>query len=288
MDFHEFSQLSYRKLKSIFIQNLVEYYGENEAQSVFNYWILERNHWSLKEWVLNLDNPLGSPEILWNDYQNLLNKMPVQYVVEKAYFMNLPFYVNYHVLIPRPETEILVRKVLSSLSNVEKGKILDVCSGSGCIPIALKKQLFHFDIQAIEISQEAIEVALKNAQIHNVYIHWIQKSIFDFQWNDFENLDVIISNPPYLPISEKFQLKEHVVNYEPSIALFSGDNPLVFYEKITQLATNWLKNNGFLIYEVHFQYATDVKNILNSFNFRNIEVIQDDFGKDRVVLGYKN
>lgn len=287
MDFQEFSRFTYRKLKKIFIENLIDYYGEQEAQSVFYYWMMERNQWTLKDWVLHLDEKLRFPEILWKDYQNLLKKMPVHYVVEKAYFMGLPFYVNSSVLIPRPETEGLVRQILSKYSQQAKGKIIEVGSGSGCIAIALKKELKNFDVQSIEVSQEAIEVAQKNAHCHQVKIDWINQSIFDFKTSDFENVEVVVSNPPYVPLSEKEELKEHVKNFEPSIALFSGENPLIFYEKITELAASWLKNTGLLAFEVHFQYAHNVKTILQKFHFQDIEIILDDFGKERIVLGTK-
>lgn len=287
MDFSEFTKLSYRQLKSLFIQNLKNYYGNSEAQSVFNYWILERHEWKLKDWILNADNTLKNPEILWKDYQKLLQKMPVQYVVEKAYFYNLPFYVNPAVLIPRPETEILVHEIINRYKPHEKINILDICSGSGCIAIALKKELIEANIQAIEISYDAIQVAMQNAHFHKVDINWIHQNIFDFSIKDFNNLDVIVSNPPYIPSSEKPELMEHVINYEPSIALFSEENPLKFYEKISELAFYWLKKNGLLILEVHFQYAHQVKNILQKWNFHDTQIVKDYFGKERMVFGYR-
>lgn len=287
MDFSEFTKLSYRQLKSFFIQNLKNYYGNSEAQSVFNYWILERHEWKLKDWILNADNTLKNPEILWKDYQKLLQKMPVQYVVEKAYFYNLPFYVNPAVLIPRPETEILVHEIINRYKPHEKINILDICSGSGCIAIALKKELIEANIQAIEISYDAIQVAMQNAHFHKVDINWIHQNIFEFSIKDFNNLDVIVSNPPYIPSSEKPELMEHVINYEPSIALFSEENPLKFYEKISELAFYWLKKNGLLILEVHFQYAHQVKNILQKWNFHDTQIVKDYFGKERMVFGYR-
>lgn len=284
MDFQQFSQLTYRKLKQIFAQNLSDYYGENEVLAVFNYWILERNQWTLKDWVLNADDLLKNPELLWKDYQNLLKKMPIQYVIQKAYFMDFPFFVNSSVLIPRPETELLVHEVLKRIS---EGKIIDIGTGSGCIAIMLKKLLKNLDIVAIDISPEAIQVAQTNAKHHQVDIHWITQNIFDFHNTDFENIEAIVSNPPYIPLSERTELKEHVKDFEPPIALFSGENPLIFYEKITELAQQWLKPQGLLVFEVHHHYAKQVNNLLYNFNFSNIEILTDDFEKSRVVLGIK-
>lgn len=287
MDFQEFSQLTYRKLKQIFIQNLLDYYSEHEAKAVFNYWILERNQWTLKDWILNSDDLLNNPEVLWKDYQNLLKKMPIQYVIEKAYFMDLPFYVNSSVLIPRPETELLVRETIKRISSYQKGKIIDIGTGSGCIAIMLKKFLKNFEIIGIDISDDAIQVAQKNAQHHQVDIHWITQNILDFHSTYFENIEAIVSNPPYIPSYEHTELKEHVKGFEPCIALFSGENPLIFYEKITELAQHWLKPNGLLAFEVHPHYATQVQNLLENFNFSNTQILLDDFGKSRVVLGTK-
>ncbi len=289
MDYEKFSKLNYRKLKKIFVQELIDYYGENEANSVFYFWIFERKQWNLKDWVLHLDGEISPSEILWVDYQKLLQKMPVQYVVGKAYFMDWEFWVDSSVLIPRPETALLVHYIKNEFTNskLASKKILDVCSGSGCISIALKKLFPNYELIGLEISIDAIQIAQKNANYHQTPIKWIQKNIFDCKYHEFIDLDAIVSNPPYVPLNEVDCIKEHLKNFEPFIALFSGNNPLIFYEKITDLSKYWLKNGGLLVYEVHAKYAIQVKQILAKHHFSNIEIIQDDFSKERMVVGRK-
>ncbi len=285
MDYSKFSQLNYRKLKQFFLQEFTNYYGEREAQAVFNFWILERHQWSLKDWFLHLDIPLKDTQVLWIDYQKLKQKMPVQYVVEKAYFYNLPFYVNPSVLIPRPETEMLVSFIINKIHN--KKYIMDICSGSGCIAITLKKILPDSVVSGLEISSDAIQVAEKNSLLHQTQIEWIKKNILNCKYQDFKDLDIIVSNPPYIPLSEKKELPEHVSQYEPAIALFSGHDPLIFYEEITTLSRYWLKKGGALVFETHSKYAQEVKDILLKNKFQEVHILQDTFGRDRIVTGHK-
>lgn len=286
MDFTEFSKYFYRELKFAFLNALSDYYDASEANAVFHYWILEKNQWSLKDWINHLDEPIKNPEQLWSDFQKLLNKMPVQYVVNRAYFMGLPFYVNSFVLIPRPETESLVREIQKKITLDFDGTILDIGTGSGCIALALKKKYLHSNIYGIDVSKEALEVAQKNAESLNVSVNWICRSIFDFQNIDFQNVEIIISNPPYIPLEEKNELKEHVKNFEPHTALFSGPDPLHFYQQITHLAKHWLKKQGILAYEIHSKYALEIKELMEENGFQDIEVIKDDFQRERVILGF--
>ena len=232
--------------------------------------------------------------------KQLEQEVPLQYIIGKTEFYGLPFVVNKHVLIPRPETEELVACVVSESSRVKtfntsikqttetkQLKILDIGTGSGCIPISLKKQLPFAKISAIDISKEALTVAKKNAVLNNVDIHFILQDILKTVALD-QHYDIIISNPPYVRESEKKELKNNVLKNEPHVALFvENDNPLIFYAKIAELAKKYLNKNGLLFFEINQYLGTETIDLVNKKGLKNIQLKKDMFGNDRIIVASK-
>lgn len=201
---------------------------------------------------------------------------PYAYIVGHKEFMGLDFFVNSNVLIPREDTEVLVEKVIS----LEKKKILDMCTGSGCIAVSLAKFIEGASVFAADISEEALNVAKSNAEKNNVLVNFVHSDLFN---NINDKFDVIVSNPPYIKtdVIDSLQIE---VKKEPFIALDGGKSGLDFYKKIVELAPNFLNKNGVLAFEIGFDQAFDVSQMMEK-DFENIEVIKDFGGNDRVVIG---
>ncbi len=226
--------------------------------------------------------------LLYDNFLTLRSKkMPIQYILNTCEFMSLDFYVDENVLIPRPDTETLVEKTLQIIkSDISKCDIIELCTGSGCIAVSLAYYEKMCKIIAIDISQKAIDIAEKNATLNCVSdrITFIKSDLF----TDIpkKEADIIISNPPYLREDELPTLDESVKNYEPELALNGGSSGLDFYEKITIESKSYLKQNGILIFEIGCTQAEAVTKIMHENKFKNIEVLKDLAGHDRVVKGF--
>jgi release factor glutamine methyltransferase len=218
----------------------------------------------------------------------LLNSEPVQYVIGEAWFANKPFLVNSSVLIPRPETEELIDWILKDSSEEEFQQVLDIGTGSGCIPITLKTKLPNLSIMSIDISSEALTIAQNNAIDHDVNIELKQIDFLDeSNWHDLPLFDCIVSNPPYIKDSEKNTLSKHVIKYEPSIALFvSDDEPLIFYRKIALLGNRHLEKNGSIYLEINQALGQEVLDLFQE-NGYTAELRKDMMGNDRMVKAKK-
>ena len=273
------------EIDSFFFLLLEEYLGFRRVDIVL------KSDFKITQETLNL---------LQSATKQLEQEVPLQYIIGKTEFYGLPFVVNKHVLIPRPETEELVACVVSESSRVKtfntstkqtteikQLKILDIGTGSGCIPISLKKQLPFAKISAIDISKEALTVAKKNAVLNNVDIHFILQDILKTVALD-QHYDIIISNPPYVRELEKKELKNNVLKNEPHVALFvENDNPLIFYAKIAELAKNYLNKNGLLFFEINQYLGTETIDLVNKKGLKNIQLKKDMFGNDRIIVASK-
>ncbi|MDW8302669.1 MAG: peptide chain release factor N(5)-glutamine methyltransferase [Bacteroidia bacterium] len=225
----------------------------------------------------------------WSEYQQIKSRLqkyePLQYILQKAYFFDLEFYVNQSVLIPRPETEEMVEWLINKIKPDACGsyrKLLDIGTGSGCIAITLKKKLPSLEVYAWEISPAAIEVAEHNAIQNQVKVHFLQQDLFQSPIETaFSNFDCVISNPPYIPWQEKAALSKNVVDYEPYLALFVPDNnPLLFYEAIALRAKHVPVP---LVTEVHQSYAYEVKKLYLNMGLKNVQIHKDISNHDRWV-----
>jgi release factor glutamine methyltransferase len=281
-----------KNYKTIFLEALSSLYDEKEVESFF-YLTLEKLY-QKKRIDLALQPDLAMDEAQLAQWENVLTELktykPIQYILGETEFYGLSFLVNENVLIPRPETEELVELILveSRKSKVESLRILDIGTGSGCIPISLKKNLPSAEVFAIDVSSNALEVAQKNALLNGVEINFIQKDIlkvenlaFDFRFLTF---DIIVSNPPYVRNLEKKEINPNVLNYEPHLALFVEDNDaLLFYRKITQLAKKHLAENGKLYFEINQYLGKETATLVESYGFKNVQLIKDIYGNDRMI-----
>ncbi|MGB2137187.1 MAG: peptide chain release factor N(5)-glutamine methyltransferase, partial [Flavobacteriaceae bacterium] len=193
------------------------------------------------------------------------------------------------VLIPRPETEELVKWVLNDFNDVQNYiNVLELGTGSGCIAISLAKEQSKFNIEALDVSETALEIAKKNAIRHHIEIDFIHQDMTALVvWN--KSLDVIISNPPYIEAEEKREMLPNVLDYEPHLALFTPEqDPLYFYRKIIALAQSSLKSNGCLYLEINPKFKENLLTFIKSETFKDIEVRNDIFGKNRMLKAVKS
>lgn len=272
------------ELRTIFYQDLKQKY-QNETEALFFIVLEFCTKISKIDYFLFPDKP-----VLPEQYatfrciiSELKNNVPVQYLLKETSFCGLSFYVDKNVLIPRQETEELVEWILQSVQKEESIRILDIGTGSGCIAVSLAKFLPQSKVFAFDISEKALEVAKKNAKNNNVSIQFLQKDILKTETLDF-TYDIIVSNPPYVRESEKVEIAPNVKDYEPHTALFVPDeNPLLFYDKIADLAKQYLSKNGKLFFEINQYLADDMLKLLRKKGFQNIELRKDISGNDRMI-----
>ena len=215
------------------------------------------------------------------------NKIPLQHITGKQEFMGLSFNVNEDVLIPRQDTELLVEMVLNYLKQKIQGNnvdVLDMCTGSGCIAISIKKLAENVDVTAVDLSQNALKVAIDNAKQLDAKVTFIESDLFE---NVSGKYDIIVSNPPYIRKSDIETLMEEVKNHEPMMALDGDEDGLIFYKKISEKLKEYLSNDGMIFYEIGYDQGKTVPDILKQYNFKDINVYKDLSGNDRVVIARK-
>ncbi len=282
--------MTIKALKEFFQDELGRIYPKEEILSFF--YLLSEAYLSKSRIDLALTpilevNPDQETSFL-KALEQLKMEYPIQYIIGYTEFMDLVFEVNEQVLIPRPETEEMIRWILASTSKKTNNTILDIGTGSGCIPIVLAKHLPESSIEAIDVSATALEVATRNARRHEVVINFIQNDILkmDTLQNDY---DIIVSNPPYVRESEKKLMRDNVLRYEPDLALYVSDtDPLLFYKQIAKLAAKGLKPNGYLYFEINQYLGAALCELLESLDFKNIELKKDIYGADRMIRAVKN
>lgn len=273
--------------KITFLQELSSVYDAQEIESFF-YIILEQFHNKKRiDLALNPDMEMDAMQLLrWESVLNeLKNEKPIQYILGETEFYGLPFLVNENTLIPRPETEELVELILdeSRKSKVESLKILDIGTGSGCIAISLAKNLLNAQLAAIDVSENALATAQKNAEINNVEVDFILKNILETEVLEGQ-FDIIVSNPPYVRNLEKAEIKPNVLEFEPHLALFvEDDDALLFYRKIAQLAQKNLTENGLLFFEINQYLGKETVALLESLAFKEVVLKKDFYGNDRMI-----
>ncbi len=228
----------------------------------------------------------------WDGIEKRAKHMPIQYIVNRQEFMGLDFRIEEGVLIPRGDTEILVEKILDIYKDnyyPDMAKIIEIGTGSGVIAVSLAKYIDNCSITAIDICSNALNVAVKNANLHNVEdkIKFYLGNLFEpiDKKGEYKNYDFIVSNPPYISRSEINTLGTKVKNYEPYLALDGGEDGLDFYRKIIPKSMDFLRKGGRLLFEIGCKQGKDVSKILDRYGFKNIDILQDLAGLDRVVVG---
>jgi release factor glutamine methyltransferase len=284
--------MTVRTLKNQFVEALSELYPSEEIQSFFS--ILSEKHLGMSRLDLTLNSEMMLSEEVSEKYIEALKRLethePIQYIIGETEFYGLKFNVNQNTLIPRPETEELVDWIFTESKTQRSAptSILDIGTGSGCIAISLAKNILGSRVSAIDFSEDVLDVAEHNASLNNVDIDFIRMDILKALELPAQ-YDVIVSNPPYVRNLEKEKMQHNVLNFEPDSALFvSDENPLVFYKKIAGLARKHLTTNGLLYFEINEYFSEAMVTMLHNFNFKNITVKTDFFGKERMIKCTKN
>lgn len=230
----------------------------------------------------------GSQQKKLNEVIERINtEEPIQYILGEAHFFGRKFNVTPAVLIPRPETELLIEEALRNINFSKPGNIVDIGSGSGCIAITLAKELPLKKVTGIDVSQDAIKIARRNALQLDAPVDFQQVDVL--KGFPFDNLEMIVSNPPYISTAESKDMKANVLKYEPHLALFVNDHdPLLFYRAIAKKGFAALVRNGKIIVEINERFGKHVGNIFKETGFGNVQIIKDLQNKDRIVIAFKS
>ena len=272
------------------INQLKTIYEDSEAENISG-WVIEYiTDIRRTDRIINKEKSISpGQELQLNQYMHrLLQHEPVQYVLNEAWFCGLKFYVDKNVLIPRPETEELVEWIISDCKfPIDELSILDIGSGSGCIPIALKKRLEKADVWSCDISQEALKVANQNATALGVNVKFEELDFLNEEHR--ENLpafDIIVSNPPYIPEKDKENMRLNVIDHEPATALFVPDNDaLIFYKAIADFGKKHLIKNGIMYMEINESFGNETSVLFQSKGYRTV-LKKDMQGKERMIKAF--
>lgn len=281
------------ELKNLFQKELNEIYSESEIDILF-FWLAEKN----------LEKPASMLKLAlneeWHEFEENRNRFlfqlmqlkthkPFQYVLGETEFYGLKFFVNENVLIPRPETEELVEWIINDSRHtepVEVQKIIDIGTGSGCIPITLKKHLPSSEISALDFSEKALAVAKNNSGFHQTKIEFIHSDFLKMDFSALPKFDTIVSNPPYIADSERNSMDKNVLEFEPASALFVPDNnALIFYKRIVEFAQENLNPNGKIYIEINQNLAKETEELFQK-NFNSVELKKDISGNYRMLKAF--
>ncbi len=280
------------ELRQIFMSRLHDIYESEEISSLFSIVVEDILGYNRAEMHVRLSESVHPVKIGMIEaiIEGLIRQEPIQYMLGKAEFYGMNFRVNPHVLIPRPETEELVRWIIDEVNPVSKEmNLIDLGTGSGCIAIALKKHLTRARVYGIDKSVSALNIAQQNAELNGVGVDFFGFDLLERESLNFMEFDVMVSNPPYVTYSDKEEMSRNVLDYEPHEALFveNGD-PLLFYRKIVDLADGHLNKNGKIFFEINERFGPEIRSLLTDRGYNRVEIRADLNGKDRMVKAEKS
>lgn len=285
--------MNLKQLLYNFHQELDTFYGKNEVDSIFNLLLDSYLRFKRTDYLLNpqLEISIETEHRFFSALNRLKEQEPIQYIIGETYFYGMKFKVTKDTLIPRPETEELVEWILRTIKK-ENPAILDIGTGSGCIAISLAKHLPNAQIYAMDISEKALEVTKDNAALNQVKVTTFKGDILDKScWDSLGKelkFDIIVSNPPYVREQEKHEIKPNVLHYEPHQALFvTNNNPLQFYEAISDFAVKNLKALGSLFFEINQYLGEETLQLIQNADYENVILKKDLFGNDRMLKAVK-
>lgn len=283
-------------LREYFNKSVSNQFSESEIKLMFKAFVTMRMELSNTEFMLNRVMSGGEVRFSESDllyFRSVVKRLqanePFQYIHGKTEFYGLELLCDKRALIPRPETEELVDWILESLNPEENCNIIDICSGSGCIALALKSVLKHGRVEAWELSDEALELINENQALTGLNITSIKMDALSNSYPaSAESVDVIVSNPPYIPNAERSRMHANVLDFEPEMALFVDDaNPSIFYESIASTSFNLLIPYGWLYFEIHEDFETEMAQLFENHGFVNIELRKDLQGRSRMMRGQR-
>lgn len=260
-----------RHQREIWQKVLEPLYGEREALSMW-------------KWYREAGRPA---EVFNEDLMRLEERYPLQYLLGYTWFYGRKMLVNEHTLIPRPETEELVYAVLERVDSLKNARVIDLGTGTGCIPVTIAAERPSWEVTGVDIQREALEVARKNADSYEVDVRWAEADLLT--WSDFpvlqESYDIIISNPPYIPERDRAIMEDNILKYEPDLALFASEEGLIFYKVIARHACGSLEPGGWLFLELHENHAHEISAIFRETGkYHPLEILKDMQGKERILV----
>ena len=266
-------------------KELSSFYAEGEASAMAKWISSDILHLSTMELYTGKDMNFSTKE--WKEVEDILARLkqrePLQYILQEAPFCGQSFHVEKGVLIPRPETEELVEWIVSDCQKAGKVRILDIGTGSGCIPVALAEKLPEAEVASCDISAEALRVAAVNVKRYGGKVTLFQADILQDELPDCR-VDVLVSNPPYITESERGEMEANVLDWEPELALFVPDtDPLRFYRRIARKGLDWLTEGGALYFEINRAYGAETVRMLEECGYRDIALRKDLSGNDRMI-----
>ncbi|WP_407534406.1 peptide chain release factor N(5)-glutamine methyltransferase [Elizabethkingia miricola] len=276
-----------QELQQLYSKELTQSYSENEIQKLFTYFVEEYLQYNSIQLKMYADQEVEEAQKLQftQALEELKSGKPYQQILGKAYFYGEEFFVNENVLIPRPETEELIELILEKLPSDKELKILDIGTGSGCIAITIAKHLKHANVYALDYSGKALEIAKKNAVLHQTEIQFIQQDYLNSHLP--EVFDVIISNPPYIGTEEEIDIEDSVKDFEPMMALFAPENDvLAFYRKIANDTETSLSNEGFVFLEINQKLGPETLELYKN-KLSEAYLLKDISDNDRMIWGRK-
>lgn len=274
--------------KQLIINSIGSLYHERESSNIASILMEWITGFAKIDQLLNKSISLNEEEyiLLQKSVHQLSTGEPIQYIMGEAWFMGMPFKVTSNTLIPRPETEELVAWILADLASQAPSPllVLEIGTGTGCIPVSLKKNAPYLLIESIDINKAAVLTATENALLLETPIEFTEMDFLDEgNWKKFMPFHIIVSNPPYIKESEKASMHPNVLEFEPAMALFVPDNDaVIFYKKIKLFSEKWLLPNGTIYFEINEQHAKEVMNLFEE-NTYHVELKKDMQGKDRMI-----
>jgi release factor glutamine methyltransferase len=272
--------------KKYFFNELASAFSQNECKQMWLVLLEKRFGWSPAEQMLQIETRVSESDLLYfrSAVKRLQAQEPFQFVVGDTLFAGLVLKTDQRALIPRPETEELVDLIVKL--NTSFSSILDLCTGSGCIALALQKEFPNAKVRGLDLSLDAIALAQENALQTKLEVEFEVADVL--HWMPSTAFDLIVSNPPYIPNQEKAQMQPNVLDFEPHMALFVPNNdPLLFYKRIIQIAQNSLAFDGFLALEIHENFALETQDLFEGLQFKNLQIHLDLQGKQRMILAQK-
>lgn len=277
-------------VKAYFTDRLKTRFSENEIKHFFYDSVVERLSISKTELLLNEPRLVSESDLLFfrSIVKRLLQNEPFQHIIGSTYFYDLKLKTDKRALVPRPETEELVHWIVEDFKGQEPLKIADICSGSACIALALKSVFKSTEITALELSSEAIALGKENADLVGLPLQFVQKDVFSSFDEIASDYAVWVTNPPYIPESDRSDMHENVLSFDPEMALFvPNEDPLLFYREIGKKALHHLSEKGVFYAEIHERFAAETSQLLKEIGFDSIEIKKDLQGKDRMIKAVK-